>query len=1368
MSMIDRSQTADDDNMKLSFLSAEELEQFGNDPMMIKKKAQEYISKIEEELLECREELKTVHLSNESLLNKLEQQQNSKLEEYELLKERIEHYKTEAKNYQDQIEHLTKQVKDSERRWHEQRNELEQISSVNEELKAEKFRLLSSVEKKTKEIEDLNSHIESLNQKINEQYKIKHEQEEKIQEISTSVLPLKYSIEKLQQEKESLEKQNAWLNSELSSKQEQITKLKSEYMLKLNELEIQTKTKEDVITNLNEKISRLEQSNKEYNHKLQQKIEEIRDLKNSHLQELDGLNEELTNERRLSDLYKNRHDDLEDRIKDLEKSLSNVKEAKQRQESSFEVERESMNEQLRQSKEKIESLEVEIRKYQKDLEENIQLRASTFVTQGISPSDIYTKFVKVSDELLKSKNENKRLNEVLSGILKDLEEKAPIMQAQREEYEQLRSSYTMLTKQKQDLIQQTEAVKDELINLRAEAEKLRRSLKTAEQVNQDLSLQVRTLLKEGYTNSESSSRLDANAVITERLVPFADIDELQKRNVELLTTIRELASQKEEEARHTQEIMATEFQEKIQVALKQVEDLRRESQRQMEKIQSLIKQRDMYKSLLDEKSTQNSTSFNVSNPQQKDSQDSKTVEHLKLKEVRELQQEILKDKKLLQDEIAAKNEKITKLHSSIARLTSEVEFLKDSSQNMTLERDSTMRELNRIRSINDSLTKTIDALQTSMDRQRINYESKDEQLKRLEKELIQTKSEKLYHEQRSERLILEIDNLKLHLSRNEEFYSSLQKIQIGLEQKDENDKKRALQEIETCRIEISQLRQSLEDERLLSKELRLQIDLKEQEHREKLDVKTVECQKFRDEVTRLKTNYEFELDKTSSLQQKLNAAEERLNKLIEKQMIGISTSESTPTNINELQVQFSKVQNENVYLKESLENEKAKLETMKELAETNDRALKDMTDAFDKLKHSSESKISSLNQQIVALNEKIYEYEQELKQRRDEVDNIKQQLDDMTEQTKKEKQMVETVDSENKLNAETYEKRIEILKEDLRRHTQFWKDAQDKYEQELIRHAATIEAFKENKEELNKAYVAIEESKSTVKTLELELERKTASLSKHNEDLMKQTEEYEKRVKDLERQLELSFSRVEILNIQLKKIQTSTDIVLGSSSNDQTKEILELQETITFIRREKEMLKSKLAIAEQELKNTKQKLEHAFKELAQIQTELKTEIEKNQQQSKDQDRTGHIIADLQEQVQVFKESNMALRQQNEQLTRMLDQTREELKEARKQLAPLSQHVNELKKEKEIREEEIKSLQEDVIKYQNKAQHLVEKFKQIDPDVHEKLKQESSRLEKELLEKVETIEHLTNQLSSAKEEISKQVTSVKEHNQKSQD
>src|SRR5690348_8582731 len=131
MSMIDRSLTADDDVFRPTFLSAEELEQIGNDPIMIMKKAQELINKKEEEIFECREELKTARLSNESLLNKFEQQQNSKLDDYNLLKERMEHYKTEGKNNQDQIEHLTRQVKDVEKRWHEQRNELEQFSIAN-------------------------------------------------------------------------------------------------------------------------------------------------------------------------------------------------------------------------------------------------------------------------------------------------------------------------------------------------------------------------------------------------------------------------------------------------------------------------------------------------------------------------------------------------------------------------------------------------------------------------------------------------------------------------------------------------------------------------------------------------------------------------------------------------------------------------------------------------------------------------------------------------------------------------------------------------------------------------------------------------------------------------------------------------------------------------------------------------------------------------------------------------------------------------------------------------------------------------------------------------------------------------------------
>jgi len=156
------SSVASSDDLSCSFLTADELEQVKDNPTLIIKKAQEYINKKEEELLECREEVKTARLANESMLNKFEQQQSGKTEEYELLKERIEYFKGESKTYQEQIEHLNKQVKDTEKRYYDQRIELEQLNTLNEELKSEKSRYLSSIEKKNKEIEEMNSTFQFL------------------------------------------------------------------------------------------------------------------------------------------------------------------------------------------------------------------------------------------------------------------------------------------------------------------------------------------------------------------------------------------------------------------------------------------------------------------------------------------------------------------------------------------------------------------------------------------------------------------------------------------------------------------------------------------------------------------------------------------------------------------------------------------------------------------------------------------------------------------------------------------------------------------------------------------------------------------------------------------------------------------------------------------------------------------------------------------------------------------------------------------------------------------------------------------------------------------------------------------------------
>ncbi|KAL9653861.1 hypothetical protein ABK040_012922 [Willaertia magna] len=1369
---------------KSSFLSKEEYLRIHDNPLLIVQKAEEYIEKKEEELLEAREEIKAYKLSSETQLNSFEQKQQAIREENERLLKRIDEYKEEFKSYMDQMEQLKSQIKESEKRYHEQRLEIEKINQVNEDLKSEKNRFLITAEKKDKELEDLNSRIETLNEKLNEQYKIKRELEEKVQSTESSQLPLKYENEKLKHEKELIEQQNNWLNSELSSRQEQIVKLKSETSIKINDLQNQCSTKDDTINHLNDKVKALEKLNKEYLTNVQQKIEEIRDLKNVHIQQIDNLNEELMNERRLLDMNNNHVSDLEDRIKELEKSLNLTRESKNRLEKGFENEREEFKVQIRQLKEKIEDLEEIISKHDRSIEQNLELKASSLIAQGVSTSDIYSKFVKVSEDLLKTKNENKKLNETLDNILKNLEEKAPIIQSQREEYEHLRSQYTILTKQRQDVLQENEKLKVEFKHLTEENSSLKKRLYVSEQLCSDLSNQVKELLKESISDrtAESSTEvIDGGAIISQRLVSFGNIDELQQRNLELLRTIRELTKEKEEETKSLQEALASDFKEKFHQALKQIEELKRESHRQMEKTQSIIKQRDMLRMLLDEQEKSNETNTSNTHNKSQSNNDQERNDFTQLKEIRELQQEYIKDRKLLQEEISIKGEQVSKLQSHVARLTSELEFTKETAKTTNLAYESAKRELDRIRTLNDQLTKTVDSLQKNLEVSRISSEEKFDKIKRLEHEIIQLKSDKLYLEQRNERLLNEIEVTKKDVSRQEEFYSSLQKIQFSLENRDVEERKKISKDIEYYKAEITELKKKLEDEGILARERKLQLDLSDADFKERLENKQQEIYKLKEEITRLQSTCEHEMEKNTSLHQKLASAEDRLNKILEKQLLGNTSSNETvtaSTNLSELQLQFTKIQNENEYLKESLETERSKVANLKEVVESNDKTMKEMSESYDKYKTTLETKITALNQQIIDLQQQLKETQQKLISKSEEYDQLKQHLNEINENANKEKQFTQTISEENKLNTESFEKRIEILREDLRRHIQLWKDAQDKYEQELIRHAETIEALKRKKEEFNNLSVQHEISTSAAKHLELETEKKVESLRTQNELLSKQREEDEKRIKELERQLELTHSRVETLSIQLKKAQTSTDTSIEHVPMDQSQEILGLQETVSFLRREKESMKTKFAITEQELKNTKQKLEHTYKELAQVQTELKSEREKNQKKNKEYDETEQFISELQEQVKVFKESNKTLRQQNDQTLQLLETSRQEANEARTQLIPLNQRIAELQKEKDMNDEEIKILKEDVLKWQNKVQQLMQKYKQIDPEVHENLLQDleqaqkskqelEDQYKKQLEEKNEIIKRLkaeSEEFTSRKDKMLEIMRSQKEKNQ----
>ena len=91
--------------------------------------------------------------------------------------------------------------------------------------------------------------------------------------------------------------------------------------------------------------------------------------------------------------------------------------------------------------------------------------------------------------------------------------------------------------------------------------------------------------------------MDSDSVISGRLLEFSSVSELQQRNIELLTVVRELSAGREASEVRLVEERTAELREELKTAASQLDQLREARQRQQALVESLIVERDMYKTL---------------------------------------------------------------------------------------------------------------------------------------------------------------------------------------------------------------------------------------------------------------------------------------------------------------------------------------------------------------------------------------------------------------------------------------------------------------------------------------------------------------------------------------------------------------------------------------------------------------------------------------------------------------------------------------------------------------------------------------------------------------------------------------------------
>lgn len=507
---------------------------------------------------------------------------------------------------------------------HNHENEIATYRKERNDAFDERDQLQNMVERQNGSIDRLQNVVESLEKQLYAATAAKCEALSKCQDIESREHSIHYKEKFMHQERnllttqinnlsDNLQKTSAEL---LSIRQENINsrmQLEAELTKKTNELQIASGT----LTQYIETNQQLTSQAEELKMKLCEQSEESTKMKEHY-------HKELLNKTKLADLYQENVDDrtaenneLKNAFSELKKHLNEMTESYGELESKLGTIDVVHQKDLDAKDEHIQELVAELKNANKLLkvsdEENLHdalerlaptaAAASRRVKSNITLTEMYTLYVKAVEALQLKERELNQAEVTLRSIMAELEEHAPAQKRQAIEFKKISAANEDLGAKLEQYINERVMVREELIETKDRSGHLERENKKLQSSQTDLEQQVVYLMKEieqmrtgmTYEQDQSiSSYLSANGLLSNGLVTFNDVVELQDNNKKLLLLVRDLSKSNEESQNNTN-LVALEAE--IAQYTRRVQELEASSEAQAKMITACVRQKDRFKHL---------------------------------------------------------------------------------------------------------------------------------------------------------------------------------------------------------------------------------------------------------------------------------------------------------------------------------------------------------------------------------------------------------------------------------------------------------------------------------------------------------------------------------------------------------------------------------------------------------------------------------------------------------------------------------------------------------------------------------------------------------------------------------------------------
>nr|POE47022.1 protein mlp1 like [Quercus suber] len=1233
--------------------------------------------------------------------------------------------------------------------------------------------------------------------------------EERNQSLESATSSQKFKEQSLQQEIDLLKRNNEWHTNELQTRSQEHAKFRKERNARIASLQRELEDSTSVVDALKRADAALQQRWDDLQVKAEESFARIASLEEEAARKELDFRAELDSTKRLADLQAQNAATHKARLQEVQSQADQIQEDAAEEIGKMQAEVETERSDKEQAERKVAELEFTVERLEQRphiSRPNTPLRngyggvdvhspaampgSARKIVGGLSFTQLYSNYTDIQQELEAEKRRTAKLSTAMDDLITEIESRSPEIVELKAEQERLEAEVLDFSRMldaanetRDNALRESQRWEGQASATGHEGEVLRQQLR-------DLSTQVKILLVELQSRDQGLGELSAQErfdleraargdledsalesmtetgrLISERLVIFRNVNQLQEKNMELLRVTRQLGEQMEgEEAREKARQSAADAQE-VEDLKHKLERCKSELEATATQIDSYAKERDMFRRMLQHRGqlapdadiqamfgqsmgppatpVRNGSHAEPQTPRSKDVEDLNKLIREQQTFFDQYRNETSTDRKMLKEQVDALAREKSTLQAELARAQSQLTLAGERYEML-------QSNFAALRNENNELQKRSQQHAESAAKQDLRTQQVAEELmearstsERLRNESANIRAEKELSKRIEARVAEENKGLMDERNRIQKQFADLQSLQNERELNESETRRRLLSRTETVEAELVEAKKRLEVVTDENRKGTLRREYEEGQTRTRIDDLVKSLGNVREELVAAKTTRDQLQARVDELRIDLRAAEEKVTALQPR-----PTPRSNQPNSNQSQVQAgdelpaeqrlaieaSELRRDVDLVRNELDAARQEVEQYKAIAQATEEELASFNETSELYKQEMDDLIASKDSQIKELEQRITNLASELETTNNELSDLRSKSDDSSRLLAEQKATFEAELAGLRDDAERHMEEKNLYQQDIKAQAEIAQQAQQSYEDELLKHAEAARSLQTVRKDFNELRTGVAGIRAEAEAHKANLEQGEESWTEQRERFERELEDVKRRREDIDQQNKILHQQMETFSSELVSLRSGRFVTADGETDGSRPEggqdgRSSLQDVIKYLRREKEIVDVQYELSMQESKRLQQQLDYTHHQLESTRQKLADE----RRQSVHNETSGASAEKLMQtinELNLFRESSTTLRNEARQARDKLEEKIKEIDRLTSEIGPLKSRVGELEGDLETKNDELKLIQEDRDHWRERTQNIISKYDRVDPAELEEMKKKLEDLKSE--------------------------------------